>query len=385
MQPIQWGLRAAVLASLVAASLACEALIHLDDRVLVVNCAHRQPPPRPTATAPSPTAGTEAGGAPDPLVLAVWRWDNGSQSEDDAGQPLYRNIGFDLDNTCTGEGQGPSCVEPSWATAKHDDGVDGIDNAYGQLSQTTAMGSLSVTATNLATTAVPLLRVRQYSGEADDNQVEVCLYMAFGLTREDGGGGPSWDGNDRWTILSEVLESSDAGATPSVDRPRFCDERAYVSGGVLVAHFPEARWPGGLFVTPTWLLPVEHVVVAGTLTQRDNRWELQDLVTGFSSKLVDDLIALKESVVLPVPGASPICQVKSEYERFRRDYCAIADIASVVGTPSAPCDSVSAGFVLQAKQAQISNVSQEPSPPQLAPCDPGVPENDTCDSAKTSD
>src|ERR1700687_340870 len=62
------------------------------------SCAHRVPPARPNVTA--------RGGTLD-LVFAMYMIDFG-YGLDDAGLPRYKSLGFDLDLTCTGEGQGPS-------------------------------------------------------------------------------------------------------------------------------------------------------------------------------------------------------------------------------------------------------------------------------------
>jgi hypothetical protein len=102
MGRVRWGVRASVLALLVAAvSLACETLIHIQDPVLVTEneagCSPRQPPPPPQVT--------DAGGTLD-LVFAAKESTSGTSGLDDAGRPRYQAIGFDLDNTCTSEGQG---------------------------------------------------------------------------------------------------------------------------------------------------------------------------------------------------------------------------------------------------------------------------------------
>jgi hypothetical protein len=125
-------------------------------------CAHRQPPSRPNVK--------DAGGALD-LVFVATEYTTG----DDAGQPLYQSIGFDLDHSCTGEGQGNSCVEPSWATADHTDGDAGIDNAYGQIWW--QQGATVPRATITGATPAEIIRVRSYSGGVEDDQVEVSLYV----------------------------------------------------------------------------------------------------------------------------------------------------------------------------------------------------------------
>ena len=169
-------------------------------------CAHRVPPSRPSVKG--------SGGTLD-LVFAVSYayYGTGQSSVDDAGKPAYLGYGFDLDNTCTGEGQGPSCLEPSWADADHTDGDQGIDNALGQaVAMELPVGQDGPTT---ETVANQIIRVRGYSGEADDDEVDVAVYVGFGLAPRDGGGtGLLWDGKDRWMILPELLAPlEDGGVT----------------------------------------------------------------------------------------------------------------------------------------------------------------------------
>ena len=96
-----------------------------------------------------------------------------------------------------------------------------------------------------------LFRVSSYSGQRDDDQVEVSLYAGYGLAPRpgdgDSGSPPLWDGDDRWKIMPEMLAPS---ASPSVDEPLYRDDHAYVSGGMLVAHFPKAVWSPVSATTP---------------------------------------------------------------------------------------------------------------------------------------
>jgi hypothetical protein len=313
---------------------------------------------------------------PDDLVFAASNSDLGAASMDDAGQPLYRDIGFDLDDTCTREGQAPPCVEPSWASAPHTDGVDGIDNAAGQSWWQAGFGPVTFSAAN----PVPIVRVGGYSGKPDDPQVAVSLYVGLGLEpRADGAdGGTFGDGQDRWKILPQMLRPSADGGTPSVDEPLFRDDQAYVSGGKLVAHFPEALWTLGAPLAPAALARVYRLVVAGSLTRvSQTTWELQNLVVGFAVKPSDDFIF---GAYLPFGTTNaPLCQFASDFRAAEKRVCTFADIASTSDSASAPCDALSAGFRLQAKQAGFGEVlTQTPVPP---PCAPGVhPEIDSCDS-----
>src|SRR5260221_3664281 len=109
---------------------ACARLLGFDDVRLAspdagASCHHRAPPPRPKVSSGS--------GAALDLVFVLNTIDTGN-TFDNRKKARYPGLGFDLDLACTGEGQaGTSCVEPKSATANHDDGIDGVDNALGQL------------------------------------------------------------------------------------------------------------------------------------------------------------------------------------------------------------------------------------------------------------
>jgi hypothetical protein len=326
---------------------------------------------------PSPPSVTGSGGS-DELVFAVHDYDVGADSENDAG-PLYRSIGWDLDNTCTGEGQGSSCVEPPWADGGHTDGVQGIDNVYGQIWWSVKFPPQTTT----AATPVLMVRVRGYSDQADDDQVEVSLYVGLGLVpredggREDGGSDLRWDGNDRWNVLAEMLASPADGGVPSVDNPRFRDDHAYVSGGMLVAQFREALWTPGASYAPHALVPVHHLILAGSLVHVGQGWELQNLVAGMRVALNDALTWVAQ---LPNLGSgNPTCQSQDAYSNAKRNICPFVDIASDPGPASAPCDAISAGVLFQAKQAGFAPVPLPPSPASPLVCAGNInPKIDTC-------
>jgi hypothetical protein len=354
-------------AALMMGTVACQSAIKLETRYLVVDrdassCLHREPPAPPLASG--------VGGSLE-FVLALQSYEVGAGT-DDAGRPRSDGIGFDLDHTCTGEGQGPSCVEPKWATADHNDGVDGIDNAYGR-----AVYSYSSDPTPASSSAAELLiRIRAYSGGSDDDEVEVCLLGALGLTpRADRGVGPFGDGEDRWTVLPETLVPSADGGTPSAEQPQSCDEHAYVSAGTLVARFAQVQWPAALPLAPWWMVWVHQLVLSGRLVNAAGTWELDDAVAGFR-------VPVKEALVwgarLALPTKQPICSQPTNYAQVKQTICSLVDIASGTDSPTSQCDADSEGIAFQARQARLGEVAP-PSPP-LPPCTGVDPENDSCDN-----
>jgi hypothetical protein len=336
-------------------------------RLIASACGHRAPPPRPKV---------DGGGGDLDLVFARSHESFGTHSVDDAGQPVYLSYGFDLDDTCTGEGQLDSCIEPPWASASHTDGVEGIDNAAAALAAVDlplAPGEINV---DNATVANQIFRVRSYSGGPDDDQVDVSVYIGFGLVpRDDGGSTLQWDGHDAWMILPDTLGRPPQVDTPTydLDRPTFHDDRAYVSGWVLVAHVPQALWPTGLGDAPSSVHIVQQLVLAGKLVRAGDQWELQHLVVGVRAPLQG---SLSLAARLPLAGSQPLCQSAEEYQMYKSTLCSMVDISAEPDSPKNPCDAISGGSVMEAKQAVLGGIGgpAEPIPPPA--CAPGVDPDD---------
>ena len=382
-------MRPSVLAALLCASPCCVPLKGSDERAdataqaQAVQCDAAEPPAPPDAA----NGGAAAKGAPSDtsdLVFAVSQIEYGAMTSDDGGPPEYPSIGFDLDHACTGVG---SCIEPSWALGSHHGGPNGIDNAFGQVVAGQVPNSLP------ATWYYPeiLLRLRGYAGQQDQDPVDVVLYIALGLTaRQDGGVGPFWDGQDRWTILPESLVQPTTGEAAGGYPPRFHANRAYVTRGSLVAEFDETLWPSGLTNAPRILVTARKLLIAGALVQPGNAgsgWELRNLVVGFRSTQTDSLKLIGRSPTVfggayAQPDGGPvttICQDPTLYASVKPNLCGVVDItAAPTAPPTATCDALSVGMRFQARQALLGTVAgPAPDPP---PCAPGVPDPDTCDS-----
>jgi hypothetical protein len=334
-------------------------------------CHHREPPARPAVVGRGGTLN---------LVFALDSADFGN-SLDDAGQPKYKGIGFDLDNTCTGEGQGSSCVEPPWATADHNDGVDGIDNASGAwaFGQNFEQGTPLIVHPNRST-GVAIVRVQDYSGDADDDQVRVSLYAGVQLSAgADGRTEPVWDGNDEWSIHPDTLVPSSDGGSPqySVDRPRFVDDHGYVSGWVLVAHWPDALWMAGLTLAPYTLHPVHDVVMTARLVRVGQSWKLEDGVDDLRVNAIEYLPFLARYPTSP-GSMEPVCLFPDEYRQMKNQFCSYVDIATYSADPSSPCDARTGAAEFTAKPVLIGGVA--PRPAGLPDCGSNVhPDEESCD------
>lgn len=325
-------------------------------------CGHARPPDPPT---------TSTGGGDIDFVVAVDSVDFG----DGSGTPKL--IGYDLDSRCTCLGEGNSCLRESWATADACDGPDGRDNSAGDLmtklsplfsgfgsgdwSQQAKEGAWSI-----------LLRVREYNGEPNDNQVRLDWYVPeqFWEDKGDDETPPLWDGNDAWPIRSTSLADKEGGAQ-DVDEPKFYDLHAYVTDGVLVASFPESAFQ----VSDNYLLQFVGSFITARLVSTAQGWALEDGMLASRWTLKSILAQISRLNIMSMP----VCTNHIAYSSLKAEFCSRADIYSGVGTPTTPCDSMSSGMRFSARPAKLGTVVQQV--PAVSPCEPNVdPANDSCGS-----
>ncbi len=325
-------------------------------------CSHVRPP--------DPPAVTDAGGDID-FVVATSSVDFGDVSGD-PGQ-----FGYDLDFRCTCQGEGDSCLRESWASANACDGPDGRDNQAGVFISTMSQlfgdfGSASWTQGATEGDWSLLLRVRDYNGQPDDDQVELDWYVAdqYWEDKPDKSHVPAWDGSDTWPIRKTSL-APDAWGQVDIESPLYFDEHAYVNGGVLVGSLNETELQLGAeysiemigaFITAR----IEEGPLGWTLTEGvlASRWKLNTLL-GQISRI--ELLGM------------PVCTNHPAYSSVKDQVCAFADIYSGVGAPTTPCDSISMGMAFETVPAGFGAIVDEGSDPP--PCDPSVdPSQDSCGS-----
>ncbi|MBW2525094.1 MAG: hypothetical protein JRI23_13005, partial [Deltaproteobacteria bacterium] len=213
---------------------------------LVANCALEQfdneSAPTPTSSTSSSGGGGTGGGAgagggecphesfpaaPDAdtadgtldVLLALRR----IYIEDAQGDP----VGYDLENLCTCQGQGPSCVAPP--VDLDCDAPRGIDNnlrlVFPPLALATGEPDLLGFYSDRAEIGEwsLLMRIRDYNGEANDRQINLSWYLTTGSLAT-----PAWSGDDGWEVsTSSLLAGADGG--PDIDSPMHVDENAFVT------------------------------------------------------------------------------------------------------------------------------------------------------------
>ena len=301
------------------------------------------------------------------------------------GLKHHTEIGFDLDMTCTGQGEGSSCVVPDWASRQDKtDGLAGRDNAVGALitavqTMIPEFGSDSYTRLVEEGQAGVLFRIRGYNGQPNDDQVEATLYIAAPFDSQEGNTTPHWDGNDVWPVASDSLAD---GA--SLDNPRYQDPHAYVNNGVLVASLPEAsiRLPNGLIEGGGSInMRLVGAFLAGKLVEVEvggsKRWQLEDVHLA-GRWPTNDLVHQLSQFPEPPNFQKPLCMDSSSYEVFRNLLCSFTDIFAGVASPTSVCNALSFAVALETIPARIGSVI-EVEPPDANRCPAETdPANDSC-------
>jgi hypothetical protein len=315
---------------------------------------------------PKPPSG--GGGGSTELVLALHQMDLGEVMT----LPASKNVGFDIDGSCTCPAA-PTCAEPTWASASHCDNDGGRDNAVGQafnLINASFGGVPIISSVEFSQQATNgswslLFRVRDYNDKADDAQVRVAVYLTPGLGMK-----PAWDGSDTWPITDVSLTDM-----MSLDQPVFEDDKAYVSGGVLVAHFPQMAI---LFSSLGVHLRIDlhSVVVSGTLTDSDAGGKRLTQATMSGAWKVSDLFA--DLSDLRVNGGMALCTNSAYYITVKNAFCTAVDaVAKGGGGPTTPCDALSFGMSFEAWPANLGTPVM--SMPLGGGCSSSSdPKNDTC-------
>lgn len=330
-------------------------------------CEHASYPPPPDVT--------DAGGDEE-VVAAVHLVRLAEQSDGGA-------LGVDLDNICTCfEGAGPSCTPPKDGTDndRHCDGNGGRDNSFGGLFASLSLalggGDVAETFTDNVDQGLwgLLIRVEHYNGKADDDRVKLSLYVSPGIGTPSVP--PKWDGLDEWPITPTAVELDDTNM-PDLDSPKYFDDNAYVSGGIVVAT-----------ITNT------EVLLAGT----QSRFKFNVEQGGLIARIEDtpDGAALRDGVIMGRistealfeaisnfrdDNGNPLCTDSPFYGAGQSAFCVAQDMLIELGSPGQPCDALSWAMGFDADPANFGGFALPPVPAKSCPPETD-PINDNCDHFK---
>jgi hypothetical protein len=314
------------------------------------------------------------------LVVAIKAYDMGEVDQLDKTE-RYLEMGYDLDKTCTGQGEGPSCTNDQWILEPLIwDGPNGRDNAQGaiQYRNYQRRGSASPTESvnsGIATGSITtILRVRGFNEQRLDSKVEVAVFGATMNPQNEAGellrplSVPVWRGEDVWSAAYPWWVDNDENAQPSTEHPKYFDADAYVTDWTLVANLDR-------YEVPTFV-QMSQVVITGKLVQNeDGGWALTEGV--FAGRLkTDDLLAGLEYIRDPA-SLEYVCTDSDNYPLYKEMTCGAADVMfEQFSDPTAPCDASSWGWTFEAQPAKLSGTGTAKLPPN---CEPDVsPNADSC-------
>jgi hypothetical protein len=327
-------------------------------------------PPQPPLLSGPPGSGD--------FTVALWHEDFGDSL--DAGMP-YMAIGYDLDDACTSQDGGHSCLEPTWAKADHTDGPHGRDNAMGALLyQAHLHGGGSLTDLVYSGTVQGKLqlaiRVRGYGQLSDQGVVDVAYYSVTIHPGPDGGASPpTWKGTDAWDVVPP--EPSEAGPDVNLDQAILAEDKAaYVTGGSLVSKLD------GLTVGSVPQFHLVRVTVTADIVQSGDKWVLKNGI--IAGRLAMSEVLRYLAFTRDPSSPTNFCQDAGSYPVVKAFACSYADIG-VGGTDdgSQLCDGVSWSWRFT-DTAAITLAGTWHGPPfQTSPpadCAPGQsPLDDRCD------
>lgn len=359
-----------------------------------------------SAGAPRPEDRPAAGNAKElpPIYLAIASTRIGSL--DPAGNlsaTAWKDIGFDLDGTCTGsdtcEGADspPSCkpTVPQIST----DGNHCRDNTFGRLEYTTALVpelaqkyGLSDDAFNCALCVGHynyVIKLSGYNGEASDDRVRVDLYPSAGLVTK-----LPWDCTDpTWKTrpcftpdqVFTVRPSGMSAPRPGPDLPeaKAFDDNAYVKDGYLVISLKDIYlwFPG--FSAPVTAYPVslKRGIATGKIARGgDGVWRISDGIIAGRSLAADIIRGFRQV---------GFCEADSNYALMNDFVAKNLDImADGTRDSEKTCDAMSVGLGFTALQAIAGPLAEvddlvECVPRGRPPGDGGAGDGGTSDAGPT--
>ncbi|EYF01098.1 hypothetical protein [Chondromyces apiculatus] len=319
--------------------------------------------------------------------------------------PASNPIGFDLDRTCSCQGEGLSCTplggEPGLDINdpfREGVGCDlggGVDNAANSIFSIVRLASNGDFGSSFYSQQIErgawsiLLRVSGYNNSLNDPKVRLDWFIASDFIPPPDPPpdpsippAPAWEGADRWSVQSDNVMGGDVNA------PAYSDELAYVADGVLVGAVPslpirlgdpgaanggspddmgatmELTLSGAFIVAELGFVPpsTDFVITKGRVAGRIG---LKDVFRGIGSYRDSD--------------QQPYCKDSPFYGTAKSQLCAAADMHLIPAGRTVPCDALSLGIAFTAVKVQAIMDVAEPSLPPAASCDPGEdPAEDCC-------
>ena len=335
---------------------------------------------------PAPSGAGDAG--PEAVHMAVKLFDFGIEQ---TTQPS----GFNLDRACSPTVATSTCAtkidEQTFAKYGKDHDDKGLDNAgFGLLGYLAYLGSaFSPKEINNRLQAGEfgvVLRLANWNGTNDDDDVIVELFPAIGVWNvPDGGGAPTSGGTP--TFLPGDQWMRDRRFQNVVDASRIKSANAWVTGGRLVASFqsvtlpvtvPDDKKPFDIVIQEGFLSGM--LVVDGTSWRIEGgviggRWRTADMLAQARTIYVKDTVGLQNAVLCEPGLASQV------YAAVKKEVCDARDIrgTSRDDGKSLPCDAFSTGLRLDTYAvAAPGPFADLPAVAARCEADGSIPAGDDC-------
>ncbi len=322
-----------------------------------------------------PDASTEAADLPV-ITLAFDDLMLGSRGDDgklDAN--AWKHLGFDLDGLCTASPTCSAAATDNIRTCKplladmaadgeycRDNQVGLLDYNLDTLPQTS--GKYVATATQLSCSLCQggynlLVRLSGYNGQLDDPSVRVDLYPSPGLktlknvdcSKEIWDKKACWTTRDAFTLDESAIEGT--AMIGELGSATFYDPSAFVKSGWLVAQLPP-NTPYGLVsmhpgVPPMVRIAINNGVLAMRLVKGTGGWSVPEGVLAGSTRLSALIDEFSRLGLCDQTAPAAAALVKTFME-------SAADMLSTgARSPNTPCDSLSLGLGLRAREATIGS------------------------------
>lgn len=323
----------------------------------------------------------------------------GSSDPDDARPGQWESFGLDLDGVCTNSSSCSSRKQACKAATSEIpfDGALCRDNRFARLQAMLApvpeigerFGLREDTFNcNLRRgTYNVIVKLSDYNGQPDDQEVRVDFYTSPGLARlppwscddRDASSYPSWTAGAAWQIDQTTLTGPimNNGELPA---STVADANAFVREGYLVAELPDGaqlRLAGSSHSYRSFALTTRRSVWTGALQhQQDGTWKLDDgLVAG--TTLASDLLETFHELGLCQQQGQPEQEAdqNSFYELVENAVRENADmLADGRIDEGASCDALS--FAIAFRAAQLTPGAATMSPERITCCPPGMTAED---------
>lgn len=278
--------------------------------------------------------------------------------------PVWHELGFNLDGECTAAGITEYLCAPEGATGPQADGPEGVDNIVGErifpLISMFDPDFQTNSAEGMERGSTFLIRIRGWNGEPDDRQVEVVFAQGIGragFRRADGNLMPLWDGLDEF----DVSRANFSAGNPN--RPIVFDDNAYVVDNRLVFKLPSRENIRLPFDGPNDLIVrLSEGWLTGVISEPDPETGFRTISSVLTGRWRSDDIADAVELIGICAGSGP----RIAFDSLVANQVDIRSDGATTGMLR--CDAVSLAVGFTGYTAIWGNVV-EPPPEPPEPCD----------------